>query len=151
MGKYATLGPTAYKLYKEGSTLEEIAQFTGVSVTTLSGWSQKYDWPKKRELAQQRAGSIHEIIAAKFHEGLQEMSVPEMMGVNGADALAKLASALSRLGGIDDFPSMAVTVLDDFSKWVSACDKSEEEKEILMDAIQEYFSFIKDRAYPRRG
>jgi hypothetical protein len=151
MGKYTISGPAAYQLYKEGSTLEEISEITGVSVTTLSGWSQKYDWPAKREMARKTAGALYETLASKFAEGVRDMPVPELMGKFGADAVSKVASALHRLGGVDDFPSQVVTVLDDMSKWVSSSDKPDEVKEARMEMIQEYFAYVKERAFPKRG
>ena len=48
--KYSEIGVRCEDLFiKQDKVLSEISTETGVSVTTLSRWKNKYDWDKKRE------------------------------------------------------------------------------------------------------
>lgn len=145
MGKWNEFGPGAEALYIGGSKLEEIADVTGVSVTTLSGWKKKYRWAKKRKLSRKTAASIQEIVNQRLHEQLKGTS--GVLNSKEADALYKLAKTQEIVGGVDDFAAQSILVLGEFQKFISSSVTDEMKQNVGYELIQAFFSHIQEKAF----
>jgi len=151
MGKYNLQGADAERLYLEGNTLKTISNITGVSVTTLSSWKNRYNWEEKKSDYVRRPGTLANKIAGILNSYLDQIEIDTEGIAGGADAISKFASALNRLGSIEDLPGMAVTVMHKFLKFINMKKRNDEGfKEMLVENIQAFFKYIKQKEYGER-
>ena len=147
MGKYNILGRECEQLYCEGNTLEAIKQITGVSLRTLSIWKNQYDWDRKRKEYQQQPIAIHKKITKIFSGYLDDLIQNGIQSNKQSDSVAKLAKAMNTTGGIEDIPGMAYTIMTDFTKFLNKNCQDEEFLEKFFPQMQDYFQWVKERAY----
>lgn len=146
MGKYSTSGLEAQGLYMKGKTLEQISELTGVSVTTLSGWKNTYDWDKKRDAYRKRPGPIQEKIVELLQYKLEDVKPEELSSVD-ADIISKMTKAAKDLGETEDIGAEALVGVDKFGAYVNGSDMSEEHKGIIFEAIKGFLNDIDRNVY----
>jgi spore germination protein GerM len=147
MGKYNILGRECEQLYCEGNTLETIQKIYGVSLRTLSIWKNEYNWDIKRKEYQEQPIAIHSKIKKVFTGYLDELLENGIKSNKQSDSIAKLAKAMNTTGGIEDIPSMAVTIMPRFIRHVQKNCKDEEFLDWLQGFVQTYFKEEKEKAY----
>jgi hypothetical protein len=136
-------------LYLNGNTYEQISTVLGVSIQTLSKWAQECDWRRKRDELQRQPLAISAKISKAFSREFDKV-LEEGFDTKNTDILCKIASMQSRMGGVDDFPSSAVTVGKDKVNWIlSLDDLTDEQKNFLFEIEQRYLSEVKEREFGR--
>ena len=121
MGKYELYGAQAERMYvQEGKTLEQIKEILQVSLPTLSDWSKKCDWPKKRAEKLKRPQLIEERVRHKLYEKLEALCQVhnEDFGSKEADQISKLVSALGKLEANRDPLRAAVSIMEQFTNFL---------------------------------
>lgn len=153
MAKYPEFGQAAERLFCEGNTLETISKILGVSVQSLSDWKNKYEWDLKRQEYLRAPKNIADKIAGLLDGYLDNIKVSED-GINksNADAIVKLSAAMTKLGGVEDTPSMTYIVLQDFIKWINRHPTFSDENWMnqLFGLIEGYLQYVKETAYGRK-
>ena len=147
MGKYKSHGRECERLFCEGNTLDAIFKITGVSLRSLSIWKNKYGWDRKRLEYQQLPVAIHKKIVKIFSSFLDDLIQNGIQSNKHADSVAKLAKAMNTTGGIEDLPGMVYTVMTDFITFLEKTCQDEEFTEKFYVYMQEYFQWVKERAY----
>jgi uncharacterized protein YerC len=147
MGKYNSLGRECERLFCEGNTLETISQISGVSIVALSKWKNRYNWDRKRKEYQQQPIAIHSKIKKVFTSYLDELLANGIKSNKQSDSIAKLAKAMNTTGGIEDIPSMAVTIMPRFIRHVQKNCRDEDFLDKLQGFVQTYFKEEKEKAY----
>jgi hypothetical protein len=147
MGKWDECGQEAELLYIEGTPPKVISKIFGVSEQTLSKWKKRFHWAQKREAYRKRPAAIQEKIGRLLSVEIDNI-VPGESETWHADMVSKYAKALSNLGGVDDFAASVVQVMRDFTAYISAdTDLTERQKGVIFTKIQEYFAYVKEKAF----
>lgn len=120
-------------LFIKGFTLTSISEITGIGVKTLTGWRDKFDWEKEKELNNIRPSEIKKLIL-QYVQDIKDGKKP----THKADDLAKIASAFDRL---NDSRKKAVHTMESFDAFCSymleKAGKSQGKKrEQLLEKIQ---------------
>ena len=121
MKKFELYGEQAERLYvRESKTLEQIKEILHVSLTTLSDWSQKCEWPQKRAEQLKTPQIIEEKVKAKLYDKLAALAEikSEEFTTADADAMSKLMAVLNKLDAQRDPLRAAVTVMGQLSKYL---------------------------------
>jgi len=148
MGKQGQYLQEAEHLFLEGSTLEEIARILPISVTTLSAWKIANCWDEKRDSYRKRPLALQEMIIKQIQLEFEKIG-PEGVTKDVADNLSKLAAVLSRLGGVDDFPSSVMMVMKEFGRFIAACDIPDEQKDLVSNLMAQFFEKIKSEKWKK--
>ncbi|HQO23567.1 MAG TPA: DUF1804 family protein [Spirochaetota bacterium] len=149
--KYSEIGVRCEDLFiKQDKVLSEISTETGVSVTTLSRWKNKYDWDKKREEYRiSNEGLVYDLKKAiadmkAMLKSAIETKDPKVISVV-ADAMSKIERIIKNADGLLDAESAATIVMDEFTKFVtSRTDINKEFSEKLLKIIYEFLDRIKN-------
>lgn len=145
----ADLIPKAEQAYVEYNyTLAQISLILNVSLTTLSKWKQNYNWTEKRDKFRRQPLALSQMVSEAIH---REFTAAMKEGFNpgNVDMLNKLASMQSKVGGVDDFPSSAILVMNDFIKYVMSLDLPAEIADKFFAIIQDYVGQVGENAYGR--
>lgn len=127
------LFPTAEDMYiKEGKTLKEIHEKTGVSMTSLSRWNGEHKWKSRRSAyvnsSKQRVENIKEIISNITEQQLEVFKELKKAGDN-RELKTELNSELVKLS-------------DQVSKWTKALEKLETENKVSLSTYLEVMDDI---------
>lgn len=147
MGKYTALGRECEQLYCEGNTLETISKITGVSLRTLSLWKNANNWEYKRFQYRKQPEAIHSKISTVFSGFLDQLLESGIKSNKEPDSVSKLASALNKMGGIEDIPGMAYTIMKKFSDYIEKNCPDEELKDKFYNFIHGFLQNVKEMVY----
>lgn len=79
-------------LFVKGFSLTSISEITGIGAKTLTGWRDKFDWEKEKELNNIRPSEIKKLIL-QYVLDIKDGKKP----VHKADDLSKISAAFDRL------------------------------------------------------
>lgn len=126
---------------KEGKSQREISQLLGVSEKTLSQWSVKGEWKRKRKeyLTNTRIGP-----ADKLKNSLIELIDrldPKELAENAkiADQITKIISAIEKISGGRDILGATIETMDRFTGYLLRMEADRDFTERVFDHIQNFF------------
>ncbi len=145
--EYRLYGQDAELLYLENNPIETICEILPIKPENLNRWKILYHWETKRQKKNARPLEIAAKISQLIGRHVDQKWEQGWIGHKESDALAKMAAAQEKLGGIEDFPASTVLVFDRFGRFISAQDWSEEKKNNCADAMQEFFEHVTKMSY----
>ena len=98
-------------LFIKGFSLTSISEITGIGLKTLTGWREKFEWEKEKELNNIRPSEIKKLIL-QYVVDIRDGKKP----MHKADDLSKIAAAFDRL---DDSRKKAVYTMESFDEFCS--------------------------------
>ncbi len=134
----------ALNLYLKGRTYPEIASVLPVSKQTLCGWAQKYHWKEQRDRQETDLETIIRELRQQLAKYLKELKDGDRVDW---DEMSKAASALERLGGINDEISEITNTMDKFTRWVCAQEWPAEKVNIISEATNAFMDKVGEEAF----
>ena len=131
---------------REGRTLQEIAEFAGVSKTTVARWSKDGDWVEKRkrrqaENPQASLEKLHATRRRKLEAWPDDPSPGEIDALNKLDLV--IAREEERVGG----PGAALRVMEDFAAYVART-RDEKAAALIARAVEDYLGEVRRKTRP---
>ncbi|GMV67542.1 MAG: hypothetical protein AMXMBFR75_33320 [Candidatus Hinthialibacteria bacterium] len=143
MGKFEAYYDDAERLaVKEGKTQREIAEFLGISEKTISLWSKKGDWVRKRGeyLVSTRTGPV-EKLKARFAKLLEDT---DNLDAKKTDEIYKIQLLIDRMEGGSNIKGATLDVMDRFSTFIRQREPDQEFIEQLKRHTHAFFEEIKN-------
>ncbi len=145
-GKESLYYDEAERLYKAGHTLEKIRELLPepVSLTTLSRWSQKGDWPAQRKVVMASLRNVADILQEALEEAIVDLRTKGALDAGAFDSICKTTASIERLKrGTYDFRTIAVEVMGRFAEWLrQELQGKPEEIKTIAGRIQAWFKSI---------
>jgi len=147
MSKFQEFGLDAEQMYvREDKTLQELANFFGLSIQTLSRWKIAGDWEGKRKKYRGTVRSTIDILEDVLRGKAEELRTMAASAITAeyTDALVKLVASISKLKKEDDIRVQAITVMGEFSKFVKRQGLDDKKLMPITKLIQDFFIYLKD-------
>lgn len=142
MSKFEAYYDEAERLaVKEGKTQREISELLGISEKTISLWSVKGEWQRKRK---EYLVSTREGPAGKLKKTLLELlekADPKELTENArlTDQITKIISAIEKISGGRDLLGSTIETMDRFSKYLMRVETDKQFVERVADHIHKFF------------
>lgn len=140
--KFEAYYSEAERLYvKEGKTQREIAELLGISEKTISQWSAKGEWVRKRReyLTSTRTGPV-EKLKARFAKLLEET---DELNSKKTDEMYKIRLLIDRMEGGYDIKGATIEVMDRFTTFIRQREADKGFIERLMNHVHAFFEEVK--------
>lgn len=126
---------------KKGKTQREAAEFFGISEKTISTWSAKGEWVKKRRdyLVSTRTGPV-EKLKARFAKLLEDT---DDIDAKKTDEIYKIRLLIDRMEGGYDIKGATIEVMDRFTTFIRQREPDKEFIERLMNHTHAFFEDVK--------
>lgn len=142
MSKFESYYDDAERLaVKDGKSQREIAEFLGISEKTISQWSSKGDWMKKRKeyLTSTRTGPA-EKLKKTLLDMLEQINPKDILeSTRITDQITKIISAIEKIEGGRDVLGATIETMDRFSKYLMRVETDKQFVERVADHIHKFF------------
>ncbi|GAB62663.1 MAG: hypothetical protein DWB56_14840 [Candidatus Jettenia sp.] len=142
MSKFEAYYDEAERLYvKEGKTQREISELLGISEKTVSLWSVKGDWVRKRKeyLVSTRTGPV-EKLKMRFAKLLEDT---DDIDAKKTDEMYKIKLLIEKMEGYD-VKGAVIDVMDRFATFIRQKEPDQEFIERLKKHTHAFFEEIKN-------
>ncbi|BFO64115.1 hypothetical protein [Chryseobacterium sp. KCF3-3] len=121
-------------LFIKGFSLQSIYEITGIGIKTLTGWRDKFDWEKEKELNNIRPSEIKKLIL-QYVLDIKDGKKP----THKADDLSKISAAFDRLNDSRKKAVYTMESIDGFSSYIleTAGKTQGKKREKLLELIKE--------------
>lgn len=129
-------------------TLEEISVILPVSTQTLCKWSNRYRWKEQRDKLEIDPATLSAELRQKLANNLRQLEIKDdgTYGVNWDD-MSKAASAVEKLGGVEDEVSAAIKTMDKFTRYILALGWTKEKLAPILEAVPLFLDKLGQEAY----
>ena len=147
MAKYSTYGMDCERLFvRDGRSMDEIHQATGLSRTTLNHWKKKYKWDVKRKIYQESPDASLFTLGRILTRKVEQINLLPIEMIDGkvTDQLSKIAKSLERLGKDTGIRSQSINVFARFGPFCKKKEEDKEEDEWLTKMMQAFFEDVRE-------